>query len=89
LEPYNTTTSAKQPRELSSVIKKWIARYTRRLDYQIHIITAPPGQYEWVDAQFVEHKPNEYDPRKDKWVFLRDGLEYAIHDLELIRLKTT
>lgn len=87
LEPYHTSTACKDMEKLPSVIRQWVKRYLKRLDYQIHIITAPPGQYEWVDASLVEYRPNEYDHRKDKWVFLREGHEYAISDLELIRLK--
>lgn len=88
MEPVTTSTSHTEQKKVLIIAKKVLIRNLKSIRFQIHIITAPPGEYEWVDAELIDHKPNEYDHRKDRWIFLRDGLEYAIHDLDLIRLKS-
>lgn len=87
IETVTTSTSHTEQKKVLIAAKKVLIKNLKSIEFQIHIITAPPGQYEWVDAQFIDHKPNEYDHKKDKWVFLRNGFEYSIQDLELIRLK--
>lgn len=87
MESIVTFTSHTEQKKVLIVAKKVLIKNLKSIKFQIHIITAPPGKYEWVDAEFLDHKPNEYDPRKDKWVFLRNGFEYSIQDLDLIRLK--
>ncbi|WP_052754433.1 DnaB-like helicase N-terminal domain-containing protein [Calothrix sp. 336/3] len=87
LETVVASTSHTEQRKVQIVVKKMLMRHLKSLRYEIHVITSPPGNYEWVNATLSEHHPNEYNPKRDKWVFLYNGHEYPIFDLSLIRLQ--